>query len=68
MISSIPAGFFLVYLCDDEVIYGKKWFKLIVVILIAMILGSFLFYYDLPIILSLVYFLIVTLISLYRSK
>jgi F0F1-type ATP synthase assembly protein I len=68
LVSAIPVGFFLAYLCDDEVKEGKKWFKLISFILILLILASFFVSYGTPVILSLVYFLIVTLISLYHAK
>lgn len=68
LLSAIPVGFFLAWLCDDEVIYGKKWFRIIAIILILLIIGLFLFYYNLPVILSLIYLLIITLIGLYYSK
>lgn len=67
MASSIPVGFFLAWLCDDEVIYGKKWLKIVVYALALMILAVSLFYYDLLIILALIYMLIVTCISLFKS-
>ena len=68
MFSAVPVGFLLAWLCDDEVVYAKKWFKIISFVLVLLILGSFFIYYDESIILVLIYFLIVTLIGLYKAK
>jgi len=65
--SSIPVGLILAWLCDDEVVYGKKWFKIILYVLCIGLIGVLLFYFNWSIVLSLVYMIIVTLISLIKT-
>lgn len=68
MASSIPVGFLLSWLCNDEICYGKKWLKLILFVLILLMAVIYWFYYDLSVFLSLVYLFIVTLVSFFKSS
>lgn len=69
MLTSLPAGLLLAYLCRDELVAGRKWFKIISVVSIiaAILLLLVNINYKLEIILSLIYFAVVSAISLKLS-
>ena len=66
-LTSIPVGYFLAWLTKEELEPGRKWFKLFIYILVIIIAVALLFYRDLPIMLSLGYMVVITLVSLYRG-
>ena len=74
MCTSIPIGLLLVWLCKEELVDGRKWFRLISCIVIALIVIGILvmiFNYKeiiLVSVLSLIYFEIIVLISLMKAK
>lgn len=66
LILSIPAGYWIAWLCRDELVIGRRWFRLIisVSILLAVIfflLGNY------SVALTMLVVFIVTLISLRKS-
>jgi len=68
LLTSIPIGLFLAWLCSDELFDGRRWFKLILYSLVIVFVVILLVYRNIPIMLSLVYMIIITLISLYKGK
>jgi len=66
LLIAVPVGYIISYLCRDELIIGRKWFK---IILFTCFIGffAFLFYNQESISISLAFIFIVTLISLKRS-
>jgi hypothetical protein len=63
---SIPTGYLIAWLCRDELIVGRKWFRTLIII--ALISGIiFLIYGNYIIVFTLLFMLIVTLISLIKS-
>ncbi len=70
MLSSFPVGYLLAYLCREELVAGRKWFKLIAVISIVLIfVFMLLIQVDnwLAIVLTLVYLAIISLVGLKLS-
>jgi len=65
--TSIPVGLLLAYLCRDELVPGRKWFKILSIVSLFLALILLLFYRKPEIILTLVYICITSLISLYLS-
>ena len=65
--SSIPVGYILAYLCRDELVSGRKWFKFISLVLAISIILLLIFYRNSVLILSLIYMGIVSLISYLKS-
>lgn len=63
---SIPAGYWIAWLCRDELIMGRRWFKAIVIL--SVLLGlMFLFYNRIEIALMMLFVLIVSFISYKKS-
>jgi len=67
LLTAIPIGLFLAWLCKDELVIGRKWFKVIIGSFSVLLLGSLIFYRNLSVLLSLGYMLIVTYVSLHKS-
>jgi len=65
LILSFPAGYLLAYLCRDELVAGRKWFKLLA--LISTILALIFLFFNLTIALTCIFISIVSLISLSLS-
>jgi predicted membrane protein len=65
LILAFPSGYLLAYLCKDELIDGRKWFKLLA--LISTILVVIFLFFNLTIALTLIFISIVSLISLIKS-
>ncbi len=65
LILSFPSGYLLAYLCRDELIAGRKWFKLLA--LISFILAIVFLFFNLTIALACIFISIVSLISLSKS-
>ena len=65
LISSFPSGYLLAYLCKDELVQGRKWFKLLA--LISSLLAIVFLFFNLTIALTLIFIAIVSLISLAKS-
>lgn len=68
LLTAIPVGLFLAYLTKEELVPGRKWFIVILYTLIIVLLVFLLAYRDIPIILALVYMIIVTYMSFFKSK
>jgi hypothetical protein len=64
---AVPVGFLLANLCKDELLNGKRWFRLIIICLFPWILVSFLFF-PLAISLTLAFTLIAFIVLLVKSK
>lgn len=67
LLTAIPVGYFLAWLCKDEIIY-RKWMNLILYCLIIVGIVYSLIYFDINIILAFIYMIIITLVSIYKSK
>ena len=67
LILAIPVGYLLAWMARDELISGRKWFKII--ILLSLILSIiFLILKEIVIFFTLIFILIVTLISFIKSS
>lgn len=67
LLSSIPVGLLLAKLCGDEIVY-RKWFFVILYASIIILVVFLLVYADINIILSLIYMIIITIISIWKGK
>ncbi|HUS50915.1 MAG TPA: hypothetical protein VMZ91_12175 [Candidatus Paceibacterota bacterium] len=67
LLLGIPVGYLLAYLTRDELVSGRKWFKMISVISFILAIILLIFYRNLAVILTLAYICITSLISLYKS-
>ena len=65
LILAVPAGYILAYLTKDELVQGRIWFKMI--ILVSAVLAGIFLFLDLAVSLTLAFVLIVTLICLIKS-
>jgi ABC-type Fe3+ transport system permease subunit len=66
LLLSVPVGFLIAYLANDELVVGRKWFRLILILsFIGMI--YFIFIRKWIMVLSLGFILIVTGISYWKS-
>ncbi len=65
LLLSIPLGLFLAYLTRDELVGGRKYFKLI--IFISGLTGIIFLFFNLEVSLSLFFIFITTLICLKKS-
>jgi len=66
LILAFPAGYLLAYLCRDELVTGRKWFRLLA--LISGWVGVFFLFFNFTIAFSLFFIAIVSLISYEKSK
>ena len=69
LLSSVPAGFILAWLARDELVSGRKWFKILAAacLIAALIVAFFNIEAKFTIILTLFYITIVSLISAWKS-
>ena len=69
LLLAFPAGYLLAWLCRDELIIGRKWFKIIIGLsLIFSVIVSFLnFKEKWAVILSLLFLAIISGVSLWKS-
>ena len=66
LILSVPSGLFLAYISRDELINGRKWFRIL--IMISLISGIWFFLQrNKPLIFTLAFIFIVSLISYTKS-
>jgi len=68
MLTSLPIGWLLARLCEDELIIGRRWFKIILYSLIIVMIVYSLFYFNISIVFAFIYMIIVTLITIYLGK
>jgi len=67
LLTSIPVGYLLAHLCRDELVPGRKWFLLLMIISLILSWVLFFAYLKLEIILTLIYIFITSLISFILS-
>ena len=65
--SAFPVGFLLAYLCREELVSGRRWFKMISWACLAVIFVLLFVYTYFEIILTLTYIAVVSLISAHKS-
>jgi hypothetical protein len=66
LLLAIPTGYLIAYWANDELVSGRKWFKIIFVL--CILLGIiFSFFADWTVVLSLGFILVVSGISLWKS-
>ena len=66
MLLAIPAGYWLAWLCRDELLQGRKWF--VIIMILSVIAGVvMLFIGDYTIALTMLFVLITTFISYRKS-
>ena len=68
LITAIPIGRLLSWICEEEMVLGKKWFKVILGVLIVGFGVSLVFYREIAVLMTLGYMIIVTLVSLLYKK
>ena len=66
LVSSLIVGYLLAWLCKDEII-ERKWFYILLGVVVLVFIVSLIFYRDLVWLLTLVYFIVVILISIWKS-
>lgn len=66
--TALPVGLLLAWLCADELLAGKKWFKIILYSLVLIDVIFLLFYRNIAILTSLVYMILITGISMFRAR
>ncbi|MCX8158995.1 MAG: hypothetical protein N3D20_01750 [Candidatus Pacearchaeota archaeon] len=67
LISAIPIGYLIAYFANDELVAGRKWFKVLIVV--ALLMGIWTYYAGLTFItLTCIFIIIVTIVSLIKSK
>ena len=65
--SAFPVGLLLAYLCKEELVMGRKWFKMISWACLVVIFVLLFVFRNYPVILTLSYIAIVSLISVHKS-
>jgi len=65
LLSGIPVGYLLAWLCRDELVDGRKYFFIIAIL--SLILSVITFFIFIPAALTLLFILIVSLISFWKS-
>jgi len=68
LLTAIPAGYVLAWLCKDELVDGRKWFKIILECLFAALIFLLFLSKNVNAILAVVYMIIVTFIAIFLSK
>jgi len=68
LITAIPVGYFLAWLCKDELVDGRKWFKIILVCLFVCLVLFLIFFRNMNAILSVSYMIIVTFIAFMKGQ
>ncbi|HIG52080.1 hypothetical protein CXT76_00160 [Candidatus Parvarchaeota archaeon] len=64
---AIPSGFLIAWLARDELVSGKKYFRILIIVSILGAIGGI--FYDLTYLsLTFVFYLIISLISLIKSE
>ena len=66
LLLSIPIGLLVAWLCRDELVAEKRWFKVIMVAsaIIALVM---LFFGNFVVVLTMIFFFIITLVSYIKS-
>jgi hypothetical protein len=67
-ITAIPAGLLLAWLCDDELIYPRRYFKTMIFILLMGVVGFLVFYRNFSAILSMGYMALVFFVMLWKGR
>ena len=67
LVLAIPIGYLLAYLCSDELVDGRKWFRALIIISIIGSLGTYIFGYS-YVSLTFGFIFVVSLISLINSN
>jgi uncharacterized membrane protein YoaK (UPF0700 family) len=65
LILAFPVGYLLAWLCRDELVSGRRWFKLLA--FLSLIFAAIFLFFNLTISLSLFFIFIVILISLKKG-
>jgi len=68
LITAFPAGYFLAWLCKEELVDGRKWFKIINYCLFVILISLLIFYRNISIIFTVIYMIIVVFVSLLEGK
>lgn len=66
LLLSIPVGFLIAWLARDELMQGRKWLKILIVI---SVIGAIVFYFmkNMPVTFTFVFIIIVSVVSLVKS-
>ena len=68
MLTAIPVGWFLAWLTKDELVSGRKWFRIIFYVLVIVLVVVVLVWKDTPTSMALGYMILVTAMSLFLGK
>ena len=66
LVLGIPSGFLIAWLCREELVQGRAWFKIIIFLSIIIAILSFVMM-NIPVSLTMIFMIIVSLISLGKS-
>lgn len=66
--TSVPAGLLLAWLCDDELKKGKRYFRVMIYLLLLAMFGLLLFYRNISAILAVFYMILVFWIMILKGK
>ena len=68
LILAFPIGYYIAYLCSDEILQIRKWiYALIIVCGIALISSFFLSEIDISVSATLLFIILVSLVSIWKS-
>ncbi|MBM3247463.1 hypothetical protein FJZ17_02910 [Candidatus Pacearchaeota archaeon] len=67
MLTAIPVGWFLAWLCKDEIVY-RKWFYILFYLCLALILLILILKRPIYELLTCIYFIILLVIALIKGK
>lgn len=67
LVLAIPVGYLISWMCEDELVSGRKWFRLIVIFSIALTLFFWLYGFS-YIALTCLFMAIVSFVSVIKAK
>ena len=67
LITSVPVGLLLAWLCEDEIVVFRKYIIITIYVIILFVVISALVSFNLPVVLSLVYTFFALLIMILKS-
>jgi hypothetical protein len=68
LVTSLPVGLFLAWLCDDELIKDRKYFLLLSYFLLVVSIFLFFFYFKISLLLAILYMILVLWVLVRRGR
>jgi len=67
IVLAVPTGYMLAYLCRDELVLGRKWFRYLLILSFVLLAGFFFFgFYEIS--LTFLFIFIVVIVSYIKSR